>query len=522
MEGFILVGRIALAAVMAVAGIAKLADLSGSRRAMLGFGVPEVLAPALGLILPIAEIIVAILLLFATSAWWAALSALGLLTVFMAGISINLARGHQPECHCFGQLHSEPIGWPTLVRNGALALLAVWLLWQGPEQLAASRVNLLEGASPLTWIALVVAVVALAVAAFEGWFLLNLLHQNGRLLLRVEALEANANVAAPALPTGANAPGLAAASLAPAFEIPDLRGQLVPLRSLLAAQKPLILLFLDPHCGPCNTLLPEIAAWQHDHVATINIIPITRANADATRLTEAGVRNVLLQTEFEVAQSFGVKSTPSAVVVRADGRISGSVTAGVDAIRSLVATLATSQAAPAIPLPKTATNAHANGDCNCGKNGANGSATPASVLSAAKRGDLVPSFALPDLNGTMRDQTSLNGDSTMLLFWNPGCGFCRRMLDDLKAMETDRGTGAPKLLLISTGTVETNEAMGLQSPILLDTDFGVSRLFGVRGTPSAVLVDTDGRIASEVAAGREAVVALDMAARTPTPNGAHK
>ena len=37
-------------------------------------------------------------------------AALALLLAFVGGIVVNLARGTTPDCHCFGQLHSEPAG----------------------------------------------------------------------------------------------------------------------------------------------------------------------------------------------------------------------------------------------------------------------------------------------------------------------------------------------------------------------------------------------------------------------------
>jgi hypothetical protein len=69
------------------------------------------------------------------------------------------------------------------------------------------------------------------------------------------------------------------------------------------------------------------------------------------------------------------------------------------------------------------------------------------------------------------------------------------MLDDLKAWEADPPEGAPRLLVVSTGLVEANEALGLRSPVLLDQDFSVATTFGAHGTPMAVLVDAEGRIA---------------------------
>ncbi len=95
-----------------------------------------------------------------------------------------------------------------------------------------------------------------------------------------------------------------------------------------------------------------------------------------------------------------------------------------------------------------------------------------------------------------------------MLFWNPGCGFCQQMLPDLKGWEANRPERAPKLLVVSAGTEEANEAMGLSSPVVLDQNFGVGRAFGASGTPSAVLVDAEGSIASEVAVGAPKVLEL--------------
>src|ERR671921_2713015 len=109
--------RLLLASVFVVAGVTKLADRGGTRQAVADFGVPSPLVAPLGVLLPLVELTVAAALLPASTAWWGALGALALLSVFVAGISINLARGKKPNCHCFGQLHSAPAGWKTLARN---------------------------------------------------------------------------------------------------------------------------------------------------------------------------------------------------------------------------------------------------------------------------------------------------------------------------------------------------------------------------------------------------------------------
>jgi hypothetical protein len=87
------------------------------------------------------------------------------------------------------------------------------------------------------------------------------------------------------------------------------------------------------------------------------------------------------------------------------------------------------------------------------------------------------------------------------------------MLPDLQAWERTSPV-APQLIVISTGSVEINRAMGLQAPVLLDRDGHVSRAYGATGTPSAVLVDPQNKVASPVTFGADAVLAL---ARTSAP-----
>src|SRR5438876_7735029 len=105
MDVLLLLARLLLAGVFLVAGLGKLADRGGSRQALIDFGVPAALASPLGILLPLAELAVAVALLLPRSAWWGAIGALTLLLLFIAGIGYNLTRGRTPDCHCFGQLH---------------------------------------------------------------------------------------------------------------------------------------------------------------------------------------------------------------------------------------------------------------------------------------------------------------------------------------------------------------------------------------------------------------------------------
>ena len=84
MDAALLGARIVLAAVFAIAGVAKLLDRPGAREALAGFGLPARLAAPLAVALPVVELSVAAALVPRASAWWGGLGALGLLLAFTA------------------------------------------------------------------------------------------------------------------------------------------------------------------------------------------------------------------------------------------------------------------------------------------------------------------------------------------------------------------------------------------------------------------------------------------------------
>ena len=130
MGSLLIISRLLLSTVFVVAGVGKLADNSGSRKAIIDFGIPDFLSPFLAICLPIVELALAIALIPTFTAWWGALGSLILLLAFSVAIGVNLVQGKKPDCHCFGQMHSKPVGISTLVRNGVLAGLSVLIVGQ--------------------------------------------------------------------------------------------------------------------------------------------------------------------------------------------------------------------------------------------------------------------------------------------------------------------------------------------------------------------------------------------------------
>ena len=497
---FLVSARLVLASVFLVAGLTKLFDSRGSREAIVDFGPPRRLAGALGVLLPLTEIAVAVVLIPVGTAWYGALGALALLVLFIAGISYNLARGRTPECHCFGQLHSEPIGLATLLRNGILAVPAIFIVWHGRNDAGLSALTTVER------VGFVLAVVAFALLAGEGWLLVNTLRQNGRLIARIEALESRfVSGSGSKAPVQMPEAGLQVGTRAPSFSLSDIHGETLTLQVLLAAGNPVMLTFIDPGCGSCMTLMADIGRWQTDFSDRLTLAVISRGTAkeNLDKATDYGVIRVLLQDDREVSHAYRVYGTPSTVLVRPDGTIGSFLAQGADAIRSLMVTRLDGVALSSIPTGADVNVVHANGrrDGTVSK--------PARRPTVGPRvGQPAPAVMLPGLTGDRVDLANFRGYSTLVLFWNPACGFCQRMLDDLKSWEAKQLKDAPQLVVVSTGDVEVNRAMGLSAVVVLDQDFHIGRMFGATGTPSAVLIDAEGKIASRLAVGAQGVLAL--------------
>lgn len=495
MHILLLLARLSLSLVLGAAAIGKFADLPGARRSLEDFGLPKALARPLGLALPVAEAAIALALLRLASAWLGALAALVLIGAMLTAVSVNLAQGRRPQCHCFGQIHSAPIGWRTVGFNLVLAGLAAFIAWRGRQDPGASLVSWmadLKGAQAAALIAAALGLILLGGVAMLTW---QVVRQQGRLLLRLEAIEALLGGPAPAADTAPPATGLHPDTPAPDFRLASLGGEEVDLATLTQAGKPIFMVFANPQCGPCQALAPEVGAWQgRDGPANVVVISEGARAENERSAKEHGLGAVLLQEAREVADAYQAWGTPAAVVVSPDGLIASYVASGSEAIQDLYAMLDPQgvQAPPAFHVEPSRRA---------------GAPAPAGL----QIGDAPPLIELPSLDGEPTAVTAVNGRPTLVLFWNPACGYCQSMAADLKRWDAERQDPAPELLLVSSGTPEENRALGLKGLVLADAGFQVGSVFGANGTPMAVLLDASGRVGSKTAAGADAVFALAAA-----------
>jgi thiol-disulfide isomerase/thioredoxin len=324
-----------------------------------------------------------------------------------------------------------------------------------------------------------VAVGLLVALGGQAWLLLQAGRQQGRLGDRLDGLAGRLSTRA------ADAAALEhdrlfnsqAGTVAPPFDLAELGGGRVSLTSLLAPAKPLLLVATDPKCGPCYELLPDVGGWQrvYGDRLTIALVSSGEPKMNLAMTAEYGVRPVLLQDERELADAYGLAQLPAAVVIQPDGRVSAGPRYGANAVRQLVAeTLG-------LAMPEA----------------------PSQELQVVGIGRTAPSVRRPDLDGNTMEVVARDGEPTLLLFWSPGCSHCQAILPEIRAFEAL--AQRPRLVIVSRGPVGLNQEAGFASPVVLDDDRSLARLFDASGTPAAVLLSGRGVVVTQVARGGEGV-----------------
>jgi peroxiredoxin len=136
-----------------------------------------------------------------------------------------------------------------------------------------------------------------------------------------------------------------------------------------------------------------------------------------------------------------------------------------------------------------------------------------------------PEFDLPDLEGNRHRLGQYRGKSALLVFFNPACGFCRQMAPKLAAFtkaesgeqkaeisSTENSAKPSTVLVVSTGEAEANRQLfgdyHLGFSVLLQKDTEAATAYKANGTPTGYLIDPDGKIASALAVGADALLKL--------------
>ena len=339
------------------------------------------------------------------------------------------------------------------------------------------------------------------IVALGCWVGYNLVRQNGRVLLRLQALEEQLSQlrlgipAAPQAAPGAAAPtGLPMGSVAPSFELADLDGEQKKLSQWSGRR--VLLIFFNPQCGFCVRMAPDIAA-----LPMKTLMPLVISTGDAAQnqalVAKHGIEcPVLLQKQMEVAARYHVSGTPIGYLVDEQGRIASEMAVGAEALLALVtrANVAGTSAGAGHVVRK------ANRDLT----------SSAIQRDGLAKGTAAPAFRLPLLDGGELALADYRGRRVLVVFSDPACGPCQELAPRLNQSYSQNG--GIDVIMISRGDPEANrrkvEEHGLRFPVALQKHWEISRQYAMFANPVGYLIDEQGMIAADVAAGAEPILAL--------------
>jgi peroxiredoxin len=133
-----------------------------------------------------------------------------------------------------------------------------------------------------------------------------------------------------------NRGGLTAGTPAPAFRLPRLDGGELSLDDYRGRR--VLLVFSDPHCGPCDQLAPQLEQLSR-RTPGVQVLMVSRGEAGANRAkaAEQGLTfPIALQKQWEISRDYAMFATPIAYLIDEEGIIAADVAVGVDPILALL------------------------------------------------------------------------------------------------------------------------------------------------------------------------------------------
>src|SRR6266436_5753625 len=349
---------------------------------------------------------------------------------------------------------------------------------------------------------LLAAVLPWMLIGFGCWFFYQLVRQNGRILLRLEALEQRLeaqDAEPPPSPTAAAPSGLPVGSLAPEFGSLDLAGTRHCLSEFRG--RSVLLIFFNPDCGFCIRMASDLAALVPEGGDGQPVpLVVTTGDAQANRqlFEKHEIRcPVLLQKDMEVASQYQAHGTPMGYLIDEKGTIASNLAAGAPALLALAsAGSATAEERKAQQKPK------GKGNKPLSESRLN--------RSGLKAGTPAPMFRLARLEGGDLALEEYRGRQELLVFSDPQCGPCDQLAPHLERLHHERRD--LQVLMVSRQDVETNRQkvakLGLTFPVVLQKSWEISLLYAMFATPVGYLIDEQGVLASDVAVGVEPILAL--------------
>lgn len=347
--------------------------------------------------------------------------------------------------------------------------------------------------------------------------LYQLVRQQGRILLRLDELDARAEIAAARDPMPRRAYddasadesiaadvyeppslGIAVGEAIPPFRLRDVTGKSIALESYRGRR--VLLLHWGTQCGFCDMIAPELSALQPAlRAAGVELLVVSYGEAEANirMASEYGITApVLLQKPGETIAAFASLGTPVAYLLDEELRVAEPLAVGAEQVPTLARRAAGVGAAGAAPgLP--------------GERPLSESRIPRDGLPA---GTPAPTFTLPDLNGRTVSLESFRGRRVLLVFSDPNCGPCDELAPHLARVHREHLDNNLAVVMVGRGDLAENQrkaaALGLEFPVVMQDKWKLSKEYGIFATPVGYLIGKDGVIKRDVAKGARAILSL--------------
>lgn len=317
---------IGLAAVLILSGIAKLRDRESTLSVVTELRLPGFLRHGyFAWSLPVGEILLAVLLL---SPWRGAFEAAAVLSsALFLGYWVVIARAMtfdpRPNCGCFGRIGDQSVSGKTLLRNSLLLVLSALTLWLAFSGGTVFSV-ITHGSEGPWWIALSALLLALTA-----------------LIVSRSGQEQAAAAFVPQRP----------ASEEPDPEDADYARDPIPTALLLsedggvqtlrelAAARPQLLVAFNCVCKPSHVAAGKVAEWG-ERIPEVDVRILSTVPHKPLRRSIPTAEGVLYDHESLAWNALGLTSSPSAVLLGADGYLAGGPVEGLEEMESFVEEIA--------------------------------------------------------------------------------------------------------------------------------------------------------------------------------------
>jgi peroxiredoxin len=256
-----------------------------------------------------------------------------------------------------------------------------------------------------------------------------------------------------------------------------------------------LLVHWSPDCGYCRQIAPDLAGLQErlrKRKTELVLVSYGSPEANRTLLEEHGLTcRVLLQPDGATVEGFAHMGTPVAYLLDEKGRIAKPVAVGARDVPQLAAHAAGRRGRLQTERPVSESQIEREG---------------------LKAGTPAPPFELLDLGGETASLAEQRGRRVLLVFSDPDCGPCEKVLPELVRLHRERRSDGLEIIMVSRGGLEENrrkaEAFGIEFPVVLQPGWKLSKKYGIFATPVAFLINEEGVIERDVARGPSEILSL--------------